>query len=928
MSGNIDALHALGQSLWYDNIQRGLLESGALASMIEHGDIRGVTSNPSIFNHAIGKSTDYDSALVPMAWAGWKAEDIFYQLASEDIRAAADLFRPLYESSNKGDGYVSLEVSPFLAESTEGTIEEARRIWKTVDRPNLMVKIPATKPGIPAIEQAIAAGLNINVTLIFSLERYTAVMEAYMRGLEQRLRDGHPIDGIASVASFFVSRVDTKIDPRLQEIMRQEGPQSQEAAQLMGKAAIANAKLAYELFRETFGGKRFKRLAEHGARLQRPLWASTSTKNPAYPDVMYVEELIGPDTVDTVPPQTLDAFRDHGRARVTITEQVDEARQHITRLNALGITMDQVTQELEEEGVKAFTDAFEALLHTIETRRAQAIMELGPLQADAVECVNQLEVDRAAVRLHEGDPTLWTQDPAGQAEVRGRLDWLNAPQTSQALAREVEEFALKVVAEGYSHALVLGMGGSSLAPEVFSLIGAAAVTRDARPGLKLAILDSTDPEQVAAALRANPPAKTLYIVSSKSGTTTEPNTFMEFFWARAAEKLGEKTGEHFVAITDPGSSLEKVAQEKGFRKVFEADPNVGGRYSALIAFGLVPAGLAGLDLGRLLGCAEWMARQCAADVPPGRNPGLVLGAVIGLAARHGRDKLTILTDRQWTPFGAWLEQLVAESSGKQGKGILPVADEPAGLPNVYASDRIFVYLRSTGELDERVNRLQKAGFPALTFPVGDAYDLGAEMYRWEVAIAVACAVIGVNAFDQPDVQENKTRTAQMVEAYQKSGKLDSDPPIKEVPEALIYGESFPGLVDAHSLKEVVEAFLRQREAGDYIAINAYIPRTVLNEVRLRVVRTALRRATKLATTVGFGPRFLHSTGQMHKGGPNTGLFLELTHPVQHNLEIPGAGLSFGTLERAQALGDFEVLRAHGRRVVRIELKSGNPRKLI
>ncbi len=362
-------LHALGQSLWYDNIQRSLLTEGVLARLIEAGDIRGVTSNPTIFNNAISKSHDYDEALVSLARSGMDAEGIFYRLAIEDIQAAADLFMPLYRDTNGGDGYVSLEVNPFLAADTQKTIEEAKKLWAAVARPNLMVKIPATPEGIPAITEAIAAGIHVNVTLIFSLRRYAEVIEAYLRGLENRVAEGLAIDRVASVASFFVSRMDTKVDARLEAIAQSGGPQASKVASLAGKAGIANAKLAYALFEQVFRGERFRKLERLGARVQRPLWASTSTKNPRYSDVMYVEELIGPQTVNTVPPQTLDAFRDHGRAHLSITEGVDEARQTLADLEDLGISIDQVTKELESEGVKAFSDSFAALLRTIEERR-------------------------------------------------------------------------------------------------------------------------------------------------------------------------------------------------------------------------------------------------------------------------------------------------------------------------------------------------------------------------------------------------------------------------------------------------------------------------------------------------------------------------------------------------------------------------------
>ena len=363
-------LFEAGQSVWYDNIQRGLLQSGAMAGMIERGEIRGVTSNPTIFMNAMSKSQDYDAGLIPLAQAGRSTEEVFYQLAIEDIQAAADLFHPMYELSAGGDGYVSLEVSPYLANDTRGTIEEVRHLWDRVKRPNLMVKIPATKAGIPAITQAISEGINVNVTLIFSRQRYAAVMDAYICGLEQRAEQGLQMAGIASVASFFVSRVDNKVDAYLDEIIQNGSSKAEGIASLKGKAAIANARLAYADFKEVFSSERFQMLKPLGARIQRPLWASTGTKNPQYSDVMYVEELIGPHTVNTVPPQTLEAFLDHGRVRLSLEENLDGAREALADLDKLGINMEDVTRQLEEEGVKSFADAFTALLQVIEERRA------------------------------------------------------------------------------------------------------------------------------------------------------------------------------------------------------------------------------------------------------------------------------------------------------------------------------------------------------------------------------------------------------------------------------------------------------------------------------------------------------------------------------------------------------------------------------
>lgn len=369
-------LHTAGQSIWYDNIERRLLNNGELAGMIARGEIRGVTSNPTIFMNAITKSHDYDSGLVPLAKAGKTAEEIFWDLAIEDIQAAADLFRPLYEDSKRGDGYVSLEVNPYLANDTAVTLSEAKRLWKRVDRPNLMVKIPATLEGLPAIKEAIAAGVNVNVTLIFSRERYWAVMDAFINGLEARLAAGLPIDTIASVASFFVSRVDTKVDGQLNGMIDRGGAHAEKAAAVLGQAAIANARLAYNDYKVIFNSERFARLAAHGARAQRPLWASTGTKNPAYRDVVYVEELVGENTVNTVPPATLAAFLDHGVVRAgSLEECLPEAYQTFAQLEALGVIMSDVTRELEVEGVKSFASAWGALLQAMETSRRAAVGE-------------------------------------------------------------------------------------------------------------------------------------------------------------------------------------------------------------------------------------------------------------------------------------------------------------------------------------------------------------------------------------------------------------------------------------------------------------------------------------------------------------------------------------------------------------------------
>jgi len=919
MSESIQKLLELGQSLWYDNIQRRLLvkaadgTNGELAVMIERGDIRGVTSNPTIFNNAISKTNDYDPVIIPLAWSGWNADEIFWQLAIEDIRDACDLFSALYRASEGADGYVSLEVNPTLAHNTEGTLALAKQLWERVSRPNLMVKIPATTEGLPAIQDAIAAGININITLIFSIERYRSVMDAYLSGLEARLAAGLPVNHIASVASFFVSRMDTKVDP----LLPQDSP-------LRGKTAIAYSKLAYAEFRKVFEGERFARLRTSGCHLQRPLWASTSTKNPAYPDTLYVNSLIGPNTVDTVPPQTLESFRDHGKAEPTLTVQLEEAQKVLEEVESLGISMDKVTAELEDEGVKTFSDSFTAMLKTIDERRSNAVRALGPLADPVRQRVAGLIAEAVPARLWSHDPTLWTTDKAGQDEVRIRMGWLDLPNSSRAALKEIRDFVSQVRNEGFTHFLLLGMGGSSLAPEVFSLCFPASF----HEGVNFSILDSTDSEQILAAEVAFPPEKTLYLVSSKSGGTAEVNALFNYFWERSGH-----AGSHFVAITDPGTTLEAMANARGFRKTFHADPSVGGRYSALTHFGLVPAAIMGIDLDRLLDRAAWMMSQCGADVSGARNPGLVLGAILGQFAVEGRDKLTILADESVTPLGTWLEQLIAESSGKQGKGIIPVVGEQmTGIssnlskdPESYGIDRLFVYLRKEGKLDAAIKALQDAGHPVLVFTLTDAYDLGAEFYRWEVAAAIACSVLGVNAFDQPDVQDAKDRTKTKIMAYSQSKSFDEGQPLWE--KDGIKAFSTMSLSET-SLEQLLQAFINSARKGNYIAINAYLPRNPDMAAALAELRLAVRSKTSCATTIGFGPRFLHSTGQLHKGGPDSGLFLQITAEPAKDLEIPGQGMSFATLERAQALGDYEALAARGRRILRLNLPSPESVKLL
>ena len=901
MTNPVQEVNRLGQSIWYDNIRRGLIKSGELQQLIDLG-VSGVTSNPTIFEKAIAGSTDYDEALLEPAKEGKSPQQLFETLAIEDIRATADLLRPIYDQTGGVDGYASLEVSPQLANDTEGTVAEAKRLFGALDRPNVMVKVPATPEGIPAIRSLIGQGININVTLIFSLDVYNQVKEAYIGGLEQLARSGGDVRKVASVASFFVSRVDTAVDGPLEEGIRGG---REDLKNLLGKAAIANARLAYQAFKGTFNDERFAALREKGAKVQRPLWASTGTKNPAYSDVLYLESLIGPDTVNTVPPATLTVFLEHGRASVTLEEEIEEAGRVVAALAAAGISMEETTAKLLADGLEAFADSFQKLMANIEDKKARLLarehehpgVSLGSYLPDVEATLIDLQARDVVGRTWRGDHTVWKPDPI---EITDRLDWLTVTDIMCDQVTTMQAFAEEVRDADFRHVVLLGMGGSSLGPEVLRQTFGSA------PGYpELIVLDSTVPGWVQSVTEAVDPARTLFLVSSKSGSTTEPNAFYAHFRSLVEQAVGkERAGQNFIAITDPGTSLENLAQEQGFRRVFLNPPNIGGRYSVLSYFGLVPAALTGLDLATLLDRADCMREGCASCVPAHDNPGAWLGAVMSTFALQGRDKITLVTSPAISSFGLWAEQLIAESTGKEGRGIVPVMGEALALPDSYGDDRLFVYLRLEGDgnsdIDAAVEQIESSGHPLLRLVLRDQYDLGAEFFRWEFATAIAGAVIGIHPFDQPNVQAAKDMTDSVLRQFATSGNL-------------------PEMEASGSLRSL----LTEARPGDYLAIMAYLRQTPEVDNALAVLRRQVMGRYGIATTLGYGPRFLHSTGQLHKGGPASGLFLQLTADHGEDVSVPGEPYTFSVLADAQALGDLQALRASERRAVRVHLGSDN-----
>jgi transaldolase/glucose-6-phosphate isomerase len=927
---SVKALEKHGQAVWLDFLARGFVAKGDLKHLIDTDGVKGVTSNPSIFEKAIGSSDEYDG---PIGSALKKSDrsiaELFEHVAIEDIQHAADVLRPVYDELHGHDGFVSLEVSPYLAMDTKGTIAEAERLWKHVHRKNLMVKVPATPEGLPAIQHLIGEGISINITLLFSQKTYVEVAEAYLEGLEKYVAGGGDPSHVASVASFFVSRIDSAVDKQLDEkIARANDPSEKERlAALKGKVAIANAKLAYQDYKRLFSGARWEKLKEKGARPQRLLWASTGTKNKDYSDVLYVEELIGPNTVNTVPPATLDAFRDHGVPRDSLEENIEDARHVLAELEKSGISLDAITTELVKDGVKLFADAADKLYGAVAHKRATVLghgidrqeLALGAGIAKAVEKATEDWRASATIRrLWQHDKSVWT----GTDENKW-LGWLTSPASTD--IADYEDFSHRVKGQNFSDAVVLGMGGSSLGPEVL------AKTFAKQPGFpKLHVLDSTDPAQVRSLQASINIANTLFIVSSKSGGTTEPNVMKDYFFARVSETIGAaKAGHRFIAVTDPGSSLDKLATKQGFARTFHGDPSIGGRYSVLSPFGLVPAAAAGIDLRTLLKHTLSMVRSCGPDVPPHENPGVQLGLAMGLAGLEGRDKVTILSSEKIADFGAWAEQLIAESTGKDGKGLIPIDGEPLGDPVLYGNDRFFIDLRTEGENDaahdEKLAALEKAGHPVVRIVMQSIDHIGQEFFRFELATAVAGSVLGINPFNQPDVEAAKIKTRELTAAFEKSGKLPAETPVVSSAEADLYtdGKNAADLRKAGAngdLASWLKAHLARSGADDYVALLAYIERDAAHIESLQHMRLAVRDKRHVATCAEFGPRFLHSTGQAYKGGPDSGVFLQITSDDARDLAVPGQKASFGIIKAAQARGDFDVLTDRGRRALRVHLK--------
>ena len=930
MNTLVDLLN-YGQSYWLDNLARKKISSGELKRRVLEQGLRGITSNPSIFHKSITGSTDYDDQINELVLKGFTPQQVYDALTIKDVQDACDILRPVYDSSGGTDGFVSLEVSPYLARDTNGSVNEARRLYKLVDRLNCLIKIPGTKEGIPAIEQLLYEGININVTLLFSIERYVEVANAYIRAVKQRVRDGKSVNNIISVASFFLSRIDVLTDQLLsQYIIPGEERKSLMPQLLFGKAGIASAQIAYQRFKELFGSAEWKNLESKGAHVQRPLWASTSNKDPLYSDVRYVEALIGNDTVNTLPDETIDAFADHGKLEKDgIENDVDGASKIFNDIKNIGVDIDAVTWELEHDGIRKFIEPYDQLMIALAEKRMKILgsnfsacqISYASFKKEIEAAYTSMDEKQVGPRLYHKDPYLWKTDDGQAQMIAENMGWLNLPDNFTEVTQKLTAFSSKVKDEGYKYAVLLGMGGSSLCSEV------ARETFDTADGfLELLVLDNTDSAAIIEIEEQIDIEKTLFIVATKSGGTKETLSFFRYFYDQLDKKGNKKTGDHFVAITDAGSPLVKIANDYKFREVFINPPGIGGRYSVLSDFGLLPMAMMGIDIKLIMDSARQMKVSCDATVPSAYNPGLSLGLTLGICQRHGRDKVTFVLSSSISSFGYWVEQLLAESTGKEGKGLIPVNGEAIGNPADYGSDRVFVHMYLPADdnvnAEQKLKALEAAGHPVIRIGVPDKIALGGEYYRWEIAAATAGMVLGINPFNQPNVEESKKNTNNLLEDWKKDGNFKKAEPMFRDSVFSIYGsreiKSLAGK-KWEQINEFIGAFTALAQPGNYIA---FLPYFILTDERTKIMqawRMQVSHKLKTATTLLNGPRYLHSTGQLHKGGPDTGLYIILVGDEENELPIPGEKYGFATLHESQSLGDFRSLDDKGRRVIRINL---------
>jgi transaldolase/glucose-6-phosphate isomerase len=884
----IQSVHSLGQSLWLDIIRRDSLDSGELADRVAAGELRGATSNLTILESAILSSDSYSVDLRRFAQAGWTAEKIFNQLAVDDIRAAADAFLPLFEQTNGGDGFVSIDVNPEFADDTNRTIEEARRLWDVVNRPNAMIKIPATLAGLPAIETSIRAGINVNATFIFSLGRYIEVMEAYMIGLEGRLEAGGSLDYVTSVASFFVSPIDISLDEQLREVFQRGEAEGERASSLLGKVAIANSKLAYAQFVATFQGERFQKLATRGARVQRPLWASTSMKNPEYPDTYYVDNLIGPDTVNALPEASLKAFIDHGTPELTLPENISTARSQLQALDDLGISLNEAAEQLEVQSVSESAIAYHSILGTIEEKAGAFQKELAALEPKIREALAELELDEVGKRLWQQDVTLWVERDREKAQVRSWLGWLSEPARMSTEIAELTRFA-EALDPAISTFVLIGSGDGTITAEMLARILAPP------NGIDLHTISTANPDAIRALKKKIAPEATLYLlVDSSSGDGIEEH-LLSTFWEQAVQKIKEQAGDHFVVITEEGSKLQNWAEEQGIQKIIEADNQDDFWLSPFNWTSLLPAAQAGADIQSFVQGGVSMTRACGPLVDVAQNPGLFLSSVLAAAFRSGRDKVTLFADPPLEPILKWIEGLLAAGRGKEESGY------------VYGDDRLFVYLRSSGALDRRLAGWKRAGIPVLVLEASTNTEaIGEMLVQWQIGAAIAKSLISINPTDIDALHRNRAERQHILHRLERKGALPQADPLWQGDGVQLRAASRNLKFTGSGLSELIDFILAESQEAGGLGLRFFTPMSKTLHGKVRRLRHALRDQRGLFSLTSSAECDLGSDS-----GVKVIVSLILIVKPRKDEAIPGKKYTFGQLFEGQALSDLAAMKDFG-----------------
>ena len=742
-------LRKLGQSLWLDSLRRAMFSSGELQRYLDVDGIAGVTTNPWLFEKVVSGSHDYDEDLRRLASQHASAEDIYRLVMIQDAQQACDLFRPRYDRTQGREGWVSIDTPPRPVHDTAALLAESRRLWSAVNRPNVMIRMPATFEALPAIRELIREGTNVNVTRCFAVSRYREVADAYLAGLEARLADGRPLTGIASVVGFLVNRIDVLVDSLLEKIILRRETGAETAKSIRGKVGIATAKVAYRAYQEICRGVRFRRLAALGAVPQRLVWAGTSSRTPGYSDVLYVDSLAGPDTITSVSPEVLLAYRDHGQPAARLSENLDQSDQVLRSLLQLGIDLDEVMQQLRDEGIDRFFEPFDRLVIAAGEGRVRAAdkalgrqtLSLGDDESAVRRRIGALEKLRFATQLWRKQPGLWGDTVRDPEAIRGNLGWLRVAERMEAHVPRLVDFAAEVASDGFQRGIWIGSKAVSLIPSIF---------KDFPPpggdGMPLTVLDPGNPASILAIEQEIPLPRTLFVVASKSGTEASLLATLERLYSLLRKEAGAKAGGQLVTVSDVGTPLAEWSLENGFRRVYRNFSDVGERYSAMSTFGIVAAALMGLDLGELLARALRMQHACASCVPLAENPGMTLGIALGELALQGRNRVILLLPPPLQAFGKWLEDLLALGDA----AILPVLGEVPVRPAEHGENSLFVCLHLKGQaepaLTDSLSDLRRAGRPVITIEIDDPLDLGQECFRWQMAAATAAALLGVNPF--------------------------------------------------------------------------------------------------------------------------------------------------------------------------------------